>query len=419
MSVSKDQYFTRNATGIAMVEFCWGLGFPVVMESTFLQIFLKNLGASDTLIGLVPGILMAGISVCPLASAYLTRNMVRTRGVVLSLHLITAMVLVLFGAGLFFLTDPAWILPAFFAAYVLFSMAIGFSFPVWLNFLVKIFSPEKNVKGLAYMYLAQNVAKILASLTILKVVADHQLSHTSSAAIFLGAGLVCLMGSFGFLITREIPEPDARQEKGFLRHLKQSAGDLLRNRNLVRYLLGDLDTYVVITVIGFYANYAVTFFQVSPAVAAGLFVSLIYTGSVTANLVMGTWGLGTIRQKYLATKALCALLLILLIVAPGLPTFLVASQLMGFCRATRNMIYSPTIKQLSGRNNATAYFALAPLLTMFFSSGYPLFFGRVLDQMGHRGAGAYQIMFGVSLVLVVIIAAIAWKTQFRENGADY
>ncbi len=31
--------------GVATVELFWGLGFPVVLESTFLQLFLKSLGA--------------------------------------------------------------------------------------------------------------------------------------------------------------------------------------------------------------------------------------------------------------------------------------------------------------------------------------------------------------------------------------
>ena len=284
MPSSTDLHFNRNAAGVAMVEFFWGLGFPVVMESTFLQIFLKNLGASDTLIGLVPGILMAGISLCPLASAYLTRNLGRTMPIVLGMHLLSSLVLLFFGTGLLFLQEPSHILPAFFGAYVLFSMTIGFTLPVWLNYLVKIFSAEKNVKGLSIMYMAQNSAKILASFFILKVVAVYQFSLVSSAWVFIGAGLLFLVGSFGFLITREAvapPTPDRGGAPGLFSHLRETASRILGNRNMVYYLLGDLDTYVVITIMGFYANYATGFFQVSQAVAAGFFVTLIYSGAIT------------------------------------------------------------------------------------------------------------------------------------------
>jgi len=41
-----NRYYHRNVFGISAVEFLWGLGLPVVIESTFLQLFLKNMGAS-------------------------------------------------------------------------------------------------------------------------------------------------------------------------------------------------------------------------------------------------------------------------------------------------------------------------------------------------------------------------------------
>ena len=54
MDRQKDSYFRRNVFGVASVEFFWGLGFPIVLESTFLQLFLKHLGASSFVIGIVP-----------------------------------------------------------------------------------------------------------------------------------------------------------------------------------------------------------------------------------------------------------------------------------------------------------------------------------------------------------------------------
>jgi hypothetical protein len=139
MDSLKDKYFKRNAGSVAIIEFFWGLGFPVVMESTFLQIFLKNMGASDFLIGLVPSILILGISIFPLISSYLTRNQESKKKIVLNLHLISSCVTLFFGIFLFFVKDASLILPAFFISYSIFSICIGLTFPVWLHFLVKIF----------------------------------------------------------------------------------------------------------------------------------------------------------------------------------------------------------------------------------------------------------------------------------------
>jgi MFS family permease len=414
MDAQKDKYFTRNATGVALVEFFWGLGFPVVMESTFLQIFLKNLGASDFLIGLVPAILMMGLAIFPLFSSYLTRNHGQTRSIVLGLHLVSSLSTLTFGLFLFWVRDPALILPVFFVSYVIFSLCIGLTFAVWLNFLVKIFSPEKSVQGLSIMYTAQNVAKIIASIFIIKVVEHFSFSLVSAAWIFLISGLLFLVGSLCFLLTREPMAPPLQTvgKESFFNHTWTTFREMTGNKNLVTYLIGDLDHYVVLTVIAFYANYATQFFGIQDYTAAGLFVCFIYSGAILANVTLGTLNILSLKHKFISTKILNLGMLFLLIFHPGLVEFLLASLLLGFCRGTRGIIYSPAIKRFSNRQDATAYFAMAPLLTITFGSGFPLFFGHMLDRFSHLGQGSYQLMFGICILCVSLSLIFGFLTDF-------
>ncbi|MGI9570057.1 MAG: hypothetical protein ACR2PH_10055, partial [Desulfobulbia bacterium] len=173
MDSRKDTYFKRNALGVSVVEFFWGLGFPVVLESTFLQLFLKNLGASSFVIGLVPAMLITGISCFPIFSSYLSRNFQYKRTLVLILHLVTAFSVLLFGLTLLLLKDSGGVLPLFFASYGVFSMCIGLTIPIWLNYLVRIFSESRSVPGLGYMMLFQNIGKVISSFFILKVVEKY------------------------------------------------------------------------------------------------------------------------------------------------------------------------------------------------------------------------------------------------------
>lgn len=417
MDAKKDIYFARNATGVAMAEFFWGLGFPVVMESTFLQIFLKNLGASGFLIGLVPAILMMGISIFPLFSSYLTRNHEMQRPLVLGLHLVSSLSTLGFGLFLFWVKDPDLILPAFFISYVIFSLCIGLTFPIWLNFMVKIFSPAKSVQGLSIMFTAQNVAKIIASIFIIKVVEHFSFSLISAAWIFLLSGILFLAGSLCFLFTRELSSPTPRvlREDSFFRHTWKTIREMTGNKNLITYLIGDLDHYVVLTVIGFYANYATQFFGIKDYTAAGLFVCFIYSGAILANITLGTLDMLSLKQKFISTKILNLILLCLLIFSPGLGGFLLASLLLGFCRGTRSIIYSPAIKRFSNRQDATAYFATAPLLTIAFGSGFPLFFGHMLDRLSFLGHGAYQLMFGICIFCVLIAMVFGFLTDFDRQ----
>ncbi len=417
MDAVKDKYFKQNATGVALVEFFWGLGFPVIMESTFLQIFLKTLGASDFLIGLVPSIFILGISIFPLLSSYLIRNREEKKSIVLNLHIVSSCSTLFFGLFLFGARDSAIILPVFFTSYLNFSMCIGVTFPIWLDFLVKIFSENKNVQGLSIMFATQNFAKIIASFFIINVVETYSLSLYSAAWIFLGSGLFFLVGSFCFLFTKEI-ENNVKPEKNhdsFLRHTQNTIREMVRNKNLMKFLVSDLDNYIVLTTIAFYANYATQFFQIKTAVAAGLFVTFIYSGAILANVSLGTLNLLSLKNKFLSTKVLTVIMLLILVFYPTLKGFLVASILLGFCRGTRGIVFSPAVKKFAQKDDITGYFAVAPLLTMAFGAGFPLIFGKVLDHYSNLGSTAYKMMFSVSIGIVIMTLVVGILTDFKGD----
>jgi MFS family permease len=333
--------------------------------------------------------------------------------------MVSSLSILAFGLFLLQVRNPKVILPVFFACYLVFSLCIGLTLPVWLNFLVKIFSSRKNVQGLSIMYASQNVSKIASSLIILGLVESYAFSLTAAAWIFLSAGALFLVGSLCFLLTRELPVtlPEKGERNGFFLHVTKTFQEMTANKPLIRYLIGDLDYIITLTVIAFYANYATQYFGVEKYVAAGLFVCFIYTGAITANLLLGTIGFLTLKQKFLATKFFNLALLLLLIWSPGMISFLAASALLGLCRGTRSIIYSPAVKQLSRRADATAYFALAPLLTIGFGAGFPLFFGHMLDRFSALGAGAYQLMFCFCMVCVMITLGVAWFTDFDFQSA--
>ena len=116
MDRKKNLFFYRNSVGVASVEFFWGLGFPIVLESTFLQLFLKNLGASGFLIGIVPAIFVFGTSCLPILASYLTRNIRFKKKIVLLVHVIPAIAILVLGLLMFF-SKQDMILPLFFFFY--------------------------------------------------------------------------------------------------------------------------------------------------------------------------------------------------------------------------------------------------------------------------------------------------------------
>lgn len=412
----KDAYFTRNVCGVAAVEFCWGLGFPIVLESTFLQLFLQQLGASSLAIGSVPSIFIFGISCFPLFASYLSQKSRMKKKIVLALHLLSALSIFLFGWTLLMVREAA-ILPLFFASYVIFSLCMGLTIPVWLNYIVRIFSERKAVQGIGYMMLFQNIGKIISSFFILKVVEKYAFSIPSCSMVFVITGGLFIIGSLCFAFTKELvdsddPDPDTA---GFIEHIRVSLKEILGNKPFLIFLIADLDFFIILTLLSFYANYAHLYFGVNQAVAAGAFVGCIYAGSITVNILLGTMGLLQLKSKFILSKCLSLLTLALLIAVPANWFFFLISYLLGVVRAIRNMVYTPSVKKLSKKTDATPYFAFAPVLTLPVGVGFPLLFGKLIDLNADMGAGAYRILFGVAALLILVTFYFTLKTDYDEE----
>ena len=75
-----DRLFTRNTFVISLGEFLWGLGLPVILESTFIPVFLSTMGVSNSRIGLTGMIFSISIAVIPLFAAYMTARMPYKKG---------------------------------------------------------------------------------------------------------------------------------------------------------------------------------------------------------------------------------------------------------------------------------------------------------------------------------------------------
>lgn len=417
MDRQKDAYFRRNVFGVSVVEFFWGLGFPIVLESTFLQLFLKSLGASSFVIGMVPALFILGISTFPLFSSYLSRNHRFKKPLVAILHLVSGLSILFFGLVLLVVDDGKNVLPLFFFCYTIFSLCMGLTIPIWLNFLVRIFSAKKTVPGLGVMMLAQNIGKVVSSFFILKVVEKYSFSLGSSAYVFIITGLLFAVGSLCFFLTKEIADPTdpKRNNLSFLRHTKQAFSEILANRRFLMFLVADLDFYVILTVLSFYANYATTFYEVRPSIAAGVFVGCIYTGSITVNIFLGALNLLRLKQKFLLSKCITFLLLLLLIFFPGPASFFLISYMLGVVRAIRNMVYPPMVKNFSGKTDSTPYFALAPILTIPIGSGFPLIFGKMLDILSFMEADAYKILFSCSALFLLVTIYFSLRIDFLDN----
>jgi hypothetical protein len=248
----------------------------------------------------------------------------------------------------------------------------------------------------------------------------------ASALVFIAVGLLFALGGFFFLLTKEAPlelKGESNRKHSFWRYTKDAARRILKNRNFIMYLAGDMDFYVVVTVISFYANYATTFCDIAAPVAAGMFVGFIYAGAILTNIFLGSLDILSIRNKYILSKAAALTAIGTLIVFGHQWSFFLASFLLGVSRGTRMIVYAPSVKRLSGMADSTSYFAVAPILTTPFAASVPLIFGRFLDHFTWLNGDAYRIIFAVALFLIfgslVCILRVDFKCKIKGSHLNY
>lgn len=215
-------------------------------------------------------------------------------------------------------------------------------------------------------------------------------------------------------MTKEVADPDDPEpdDASFFQHVGGAFTEILANKKFLVFLAADLDFYVVLTVFSFYANYATSFYGVAPAVAAGLFVASIYAGSITVNILLGTMNLLNLKQKFILSKCVTLTLLILLIFFPSAAAFFVISFMLGFVRAVRNVVYPPSVKKFAAKTDVTPYFSMAPVMTLPFAAGYPLLFGKMLDQLAWMQQDSYRLLFGVSACIILLTLYLSTKVDF-------
>lgn len=413
----KDQYYKKNASGISGVEFFWGLGLPLVIESTFLQLFIKSIGGSGFATGLIPSFFYIGCSLFALLASFYSSKLIRKRNIVVLLHIVPSSSLLAFGAIMFFFGKINSLLLIFFICYAIFSLFLGMTVPIWLSYIVDIFSVEKSISGMSFMLISQNAGKIISSFLILKIVEKTAFSIESSALIFITVGILFIIGSFFFYLTTEVPEdaPSNNNNQKFFSYTVDSFKHILNNKNYLYWLFGDTFFVTLITIISFYAVYATKYCGIDEATASGMFVGFIYVGAISANFLFGTIGVLSLKTKYYVATISTLIGIILLITFKHYYSFYLVSFLFGVSRGTRMLLFAAVTKKLSGLKDSTSYFAVSPLLTLPFSASYPLLFGKATDMMEGYGDLSFKIMFLLSAILIFIALFCFYKTDFKED----
>ncbi len=425
MSLSRDmmaqsadlsKYFFRNAVSTSVGELLWGLGLPILLESTFVPVFLTSVGASNSQIGITGTIFSLSMAFLPFLAVYLTSRIPYKKGPTVWLQVIPSISIILLGLYYLSFGTPKFAYPVFIFFYSWFAVGLAATIPVWQNFVVKIFVPEDSVRGISILMFAQNFAKLLSGVLLTFAIGAVGMGLASAGMVFFLAGVLFLIGSFCYAFTRENPdEIDQTVYGNPVGYFSHYFRHVLKNRGMVLYLLQDIEFYAVVVSVTFYARYAIDWRSVPAPVAGGTFIIFLFIGAVSANLLLGFAKRLKIKVRYGLIKASTILGILLLIFLKSTVLFFAVSFLLGFSRSGRNQLYAPVVKGLSGLEDASPYYAISPFLMLPVSAGLPVAVGSLLDFFSAWKASAYQVTFASLLLLVILTLIPFLKLQFPEK----
>ena len=411
----------RNTAGLAWSEFCVGLALPVITaDAAFLPLLMRAAGGTTFEVGLMAAIFWAALAVLPLVSAYLTRGASDKRTIAIVTNATLALPPLVFG-GVLLLLGPRFLsVAALIITYAFLATAFGVSAPLWREYVTRIFPPQRVFAGLSVMFALQTVARILSGLLAAALVERFVFAPAMVGAVFIGTGVLLAVAALMLALTRELA-PAAPGNAGAGARFVEVVATALRNRSFLLYMANDIEFYASSAVTAFYAVYATEHVGIAAA-AATAFVVATHSGSTAAYLFLGRSRLLSLRQRLILGKCLsvAGVLLVLAVPAFAAPApwaFFAASALIGIGRATRQLAFLPVVKLLSRRSDATAYYALAQLVTMPFSVGLPLLAGQVLQLLAALGGDAYRLVFGALAALMALSMFVLLRVDLSEPAA--
>ena len=430
---SEGALVARNTAGLAGSEFCVGLALPVITaDAAFLPLLMRAAGGTTFKIGLMAAIFWAALAFLPLLSAYLTRDVPDKRTIAIATNATLALPPLAFGGALLLLGPRFLSVSALLVTYAFLSAAFGISAPLWREYVTRMFPPQRVFAGLSVMFALQTVARTLSGLLAAALVQRFAFAPAMVGLVFVGTGLLLAASALLLALTREFaPAARATGDAGAGARFTEVVATALRNRSFLLYMANDVEFFASSAVTAFYAVYATEHIGVAAA-AATAFVVATHAGSTAAYLFLGRSRLLSLRQRLILGKC-CSVAGVLLILAvpayadpaltapaaaaPALWAFFAASALLGIGRASRQLAFMPVVKLLSRRADATAYYALAQLVTMPLSVGLPLLAGRALQLLAALDGGGYRLVFGVLAALMAASMLVLLRIDLTESDA--
>jgi MFS family permease len=354
----------QNVGWILSVELFWGVSLALISMVAILPVFLTHLGANNAVIGALPVIWILAATFPGILAAHFTARLTHRKRAVVVLHVLAAIPW-FFIAAWFALAprpSPSVDIAIFLATWGLAWVWMGFTIPVWINFIGKVTRPELRARSFGTIFFFQTLMGAVGGWIGSRILGSGLAFPANYALGFLIAAICIVVGSFLFLPVRE--------EAGETRDPGQPIATLIRNTREILADRGGVRVYLWILFLSTGCYLLITYYPVFAEKRFGLTPrdSAIYTAVCMAGQMLGSVLTGVIGDRFgyarVAVVAMGALTLGLILAIWGTHPFVyyVTAFALGiFLVSDRLALYNLSMAYSPHEDN-TAYLGIVPAL---------------------------------------------------------
>jgi len=393
----------RNLSLNIFHEMFWGFGIAFHSTYAVIPLFLSTLGAPDIIIGSVAGVFTISAAVLQIFSAFwgskirnITKAVVAVHGLLLPPILAAGFIF----AFIMPTGQNAWMI--YYICYILFSLSLGFVFPIWADFLEKVHLKEKRGSFFGISFAFNSAAGLFGGIIVKKMLSSAIPFPANFGYGFLIYGGCIAAATLLFFMYRTKPITNHKPNTTFYQFLRGVKKIFREDHNLRRYIFSRILLTVNYPAISLYAVYSQDKLEFDIS-EAGVFTAITVVVAGISSYVTGKigdrWGH---KNAFVLIWVAYLLALITAISAQTMSQIYLIFIFLGlgqggFLTSAMSLVY-----EFAGEKDKKIYFALIDSLTAPFVLISIVLTGILIPilsiEVVLKGIGVFIILGMLSLI---------------------
>lgn len=414
-----ERHLRHNVLALGADYALFLIGLSFASRSTILPAFAEHLGAPNVVIGAIPAVMTVGWLLPSLFAAGHTEALSRRLPFVLRYTVWERSPFLGLAGVAFFLAEGA---PALSLALLLVLLLVitgvgGALLPAWMDIVGRAIPTTLRGRFFAVASLLASLGGLLGSFGTAYILAAIR-APWSYGVCFLTSALFMGLSYVALAVTREPRAVITSPRVPLGEYLARIPSLLRRDRNLSWFLAADALSIMGMMAGGFYTVYALRFYG-APAWQVGVFTTLLLSGKMAGNVVLGWLGdrAGHLRVLMIGVAATIAANVVAL-AAPSLALFSLVFALAGVQLAAIDVSgFNVLLEFAPGVGERPTYVGLGNTLVAPVAFAAPLLAGVMADALGFESVFGVAALFGL-VALGLLLARVRDPRHERAAAVE-